>query len=149
MPKLVARIRQILTENKSEVHRFLKFAVVGSIGFIVDFSLLNVGIQIFGLEKWEANTISFTAAVISNFFWNRYWTYPESRADRFGPQFLQFFLVNLGGFAINQAVFLSLSNYVFTDWGSWGYNIAKIIATAIVMLWNFFVNRKWTYGKIK
>ena len=29
-----------------------------------------------------------------------------------------------------------------------GYNAAKVVATAIVMFWNFIVNRVWTYGDV-
>ena len=146
MPKLVARIRQILTENKSEVHRFLKFAVVGSIGFIVVYSM-----SAFRFLAWKSGKpIRFLLRLPSSVTFSGTATglIPNPEQIALGHSSFSFSWSTWVA-AINQAVFLSLSNYVFTDWGSWGYNIAKIIATAIVMLWNFFVNRKWTYGKIK
>jgi len=48
-----------------------------------------------------SNTISFTSAVISNFVWNRHWTYPESAQQAVGRQLGQFFVVNTAGLAIN------------------------------------------------
>ena len=30
-----------------------------------------------------------------------------------------------------------------------GYNGAKVIATGVVMFWNFFINRLWTYNDVK
>jgi putative flippase GtrA len=146
---LSRQIRLLLSNNRAEVIRFGKFSVVGTIGAVVDFTLLNLGIQLLGLPLWLANTFSFFAAVLSNFFWNRYWTYPETRNDRIAPQLGQFLLVNVAGYLINQAIFLSLSHYVFTDWGAWGYNLAKAIAIGVVLFWNFGVNRVWTYGKVK
>jgi len=136
-------------EHPAELRRFLRFAVVGTIGAVVDFSILNLGILVFGLDKWLANTISFTAAVCSNFTWNRLWTYPESRSDPPWRQLGQFFLVNLAGYGINQAVFLSLDHYVFASWGTWGYNISKAIAIGIVLFWNYGINRIWTYRAIR
>ncbi len=147
--RISARITTLLHEQRVEVVRFLKFCVVGTIGAVIDFSILNFGIQVLGLPKWLANTFSFFAAVLSNFVWNRHWTYPETRGDPIGPQLSRFLLVNVGGYAINQAIFLSLDRYVFTDWGPLGYNLAKVIAIGVVLFWNFGVNRVWTYGKVK
>jgi putative flippase GtrA len=70
-----------------EVERFLKFATVGIIGAIIDFGVLNV-LQATVLRPVEphlslkvalATGTAFTSAVTSNFIWNRYWTYPDSR----------------------------------------------------------------------
>ena len=149
MQQLITRLKDYVRNNRTEVNRFLKFAVVGAIGAVVDFSILNLGIQVFGLEKWLANVFSFTAAVISNFTWNRLWTYPESRSEPLLPQLGQFCLVNLVGLGINEAIFLSLDHWVFASWGTWGYNISKALAIGVVLFWNFFVNRVWTYRKIK
>ena len=145
----VARVRALVNDHRSEVVRFVKFGIVGAIGAVVDFSVLNLGIQVFGLAKWLANTFSFSAAVLSNFTWNRLWTFPESRDRPVGPQLGQFLLVNVVGYAINQAIFLSLDRYVFSDWDAWGYNLSKAIAIGVVLFWNFGINRIWTYRGIR
>ena len=90
-----------LASNPKKIERFVKFAIVGSIGAIVDFIVLNIMKLVFesiGLgETWNvsvsarqiqlaaANTVSFSAAVLSNFTWNRLWTFPESRERPPGP----------------------------------------------------------------
>jgi len=145
----ISRIRTLVEQHRTEIVRFLKFGVVGTIGAVVDFSVLNLGIQVFGLEKWLANTFSFFAAVLSNFTWNRLWTFPESRERPMGPQMVQFFVVNLVGYGINQLIFLSLDHYVFEPWGVFGYNLSKAIAIGVVLFWNFGANRIWTYRGIK
>ncbi|MBM3190700.1 MAG: GtrA family protein [Chloroflexi bacterium] len=149
MMSSVVRARALAREHCPEVVRFLKFGVVGAIGSVVDFGVLNLGIQVFGLAKWLANTFSFFAAVLSNFTWNRLWTFPESRERPLGPQLGQFFVVNLVGYAINQLIFLSLDRYVFAPWGVWGYNVSKAIAIGVVLFWNFGINRVWTYRGIR
>ena len=65
-------------KNPAERTRFLKFCVVGVIGFVVDFGIMNLILHFTGNARL-ASTVSFIAAVISNFIWNRYWTYPDSR----------------------------------------------------------------------
>jgi len=149
MTQLVDTIRTVAKERRVELIRFVKFAIVGAIGACVDFAILNLCIQVFGMPKWLANTFSFFTAVLSNFTWNRLWTYPESRSEPLAPQLGQFFLVNLVGYGINQAIFLSLDAYVFSGWGVWGYNISKAIAIGVVLFWNYGINRIWTYRKIK
>ena len=134
--------------NRRELVRFAKFAVVGIIGTVVDFTVLNVLILGFGFDKFWANTCSFSAAVVSNFIWNRLWTFPESREKALVPQLAQFGLVSLGGYVINQVIFLGLDDLVFHQWGTLGYNISKATATVVVLLWNVGVNRVWTYRDI-
>jgi len=159
----LTQLLALARNNTKELIRFLKFATVGAIGTVVDFSVLNLLIQLAGLEKAWANTCSFTAAVISNFTWNRLWTFPESRERPFLSQLGQFALVNVIGLGINQAIFLSLDRFVLGEAGALApfmsslasalgithftlaYNLAKAIAIVIVLFWNFGANRIWTY----
>lgn len=131
--------------NRLEVDRFVRFAMVGALGTMVDLGLLNLLILGLGLPKFWANTCSFSAAALSNFTWNRLWSFPESRQRPVGRQLGQFFAVSVGGYIINQVLFLSLDRWVFAGWGSLGYNVAKIIAIVVVLFWNFGMNRVWTY----
>jgi len=134
--------------NLKELERFLKFMVVGTIGFVIDFGTLNLLVLLGGLDVLVANTISFSLAVLSNFTWNRLWTYPDSRSKQARSQLVQFAIVNVVGWGINTFVLWALTP-LFTDLvGRLGYNIAKAIATIIVLFWNFFVNRYWTYSDV-
>ena len=139
-----------LAERTNELMRFLKFATVGVIGMAVDLSVLNVMHKVIGLPLLAANSISFTTAVISNFTWNRLWTFPESRQRPLLAQLGQFALVNVIGLAINNlvlwVVFQGIRQLVSDPWN---YNLAKIFAIGVVLFWNYFVNRKWTYRGIK
>jgi putative flippase GtrA len=135
--------------KRKEIERFLKFAAVGAFGTVIDFGLLNLLILVFGFSKFWANTCSFTAAVFSNFMWNRFWTFPESRQERVLPQLIQFALVSMGGYVINQTIFLGLDSLVLHVWGTLGYNISKAIAILVVLFWNFGINRIWTYRHIE
>ncbi len=99
---MIANVITRAQNNRQELARFVKFAIVGAIGAIVDFGVLNLLIQLADFEKFWANTCSFTAAVISNFTWNRLWTFPESRQRPLGRQLAQFALVNVIGLAINE-----------------------------------------------
>jgi len=146
----LTRLTELAQANGKELKRFLKFAIVGTSGAVVDFGVLNLLHLAFGFSKFWANTCSFTLAVFNNFTWNRLWTFPESRERPLKSQLGQFALVNVAGLAINQVVFLGLDKYLFTPWfGRLGYNLAKAVAIIVVLFWNFGINRIWTYRGIK
>ncbi|MCL4393206.1 MAG: GtrA family protein [Chloroflexi bacterium] len=143
MLKLIA----LVNGNQNEMSRFLKFAAVGAVGAIVDFGVLNLLVLRFGWPKEYANLVSVTCAIFSNFVWNRLWTFPESRERPLHTQFGQFALVNFAGLLINQFVFVTSDSWVYA--GAFphplDYNVAKATAILVVLFWNFFVNRRWTY----
>lgn len=151
----VAQVRALAHENRKEIKRFAKFAIVGAAGSVTDFAVLNILIQIFGFPLWLANSFSFTAAVIQNFTLNRRWTFPESRDRNAGRQLTQFATVSIIGLAINQLVFLTIHHLAEPHWmeaianpdiaHAVSYNVAKLFAIGVVLFWNFFVNRLWTY----
>ena len=136
--------------------RFIKFLIVGTIGAVVDFGVMNALSHFFHLSLTLSGTISFICALISNFLWNRYWTYPDSRSRSIPKQLSMFFVVNIIGILIRipilrylEPFFLSyLKNYsgVFSPLAV--KNITLAIAVLIVLFWNFFINRYWTYNDI-
>lgn len=156
VPTLLIRVLRLpglrrmgLDRRPGEVTRFLKFALVGAIGMVVDLTILNIMHKVVGLPLLAANTISFTAAVLSNFTWNRLWTFPESRKRPLLPQLAQFALVNFVGLAINNLVLwvvFKLVEDVIPD--PLNYNFAKITAIGVVLFWNYGINRLWTYKGI-
>jgi len=169
-------------EKSKEVERFLKFAVVGFIGAMVDFGTVIVlqaswlppadrtGVPLPG-NVILATSIAFFAAVISNFLWNRFWTYPDSRSRSMRRQLFLFTFISFVGWfgrtiwirASYHALGASLMPvllpviHVFrpvyipsvTADDKLGTMSAQLIGVVVVMFWNFFVNRYWTYNDVK
>jgi len=155
--------------TRREINRFLKFSIVGIIGAVVDFGSFNLLANALGIASIVASVISFSAAVTSNFLWNRYWTYPDSRSKPVSQQVIQFTTVNLVGlvirtpiFAFSEAPFILFSGKVlplaqailpqsiaslgFLNATVLGRNLALALAVIVVLFWNFFINRIWTYS---
>ncbi len=172
---VIRRISQRYGGSKpQELERFIKFLVVGAIGAVIDLGLTNFLMKfVFHVtpdDHWPvliSGAIGFTAAVTSNFIWNRYWTYPDSRSRMLLRQLVQFFLVNLVGLGI-RAVVLSALYFPFNDLlervlhnglfsvpltpnlqARIAANMAIVVALVIVALWNFFANRHWTYNDVQ
>lgn len=162
-------------DKSKEVERFLKFAFVGAMGAVVDFGTMFVLQATFlppenTLAVILATTIAFGAAIISNFTWNRFWTYPDSRSYSIRRQLTQFTLISLVGW-LARTIWISISylwlgallmpillpeirlirpDYVPSPTGEakLGTLAAMVIGIVIVMFWNFFANRYWTYNDI-
>lgn len=148
-----------LFQSKSERTRFLKFALVGLSGTVVDFGLLNLLRIGLGIPLIWAQGISFFIAVINNFLWNRFWTYPESRSKMVYQQLLQFTLINIIGLGIRSLliplidrllfVFMeSLKVDLFLDSYIISQNLALATVIGLVMILNYFANRYWTYADV-
>ncbi len=149
----------ILTESKERV-RFLKFATVGAIGAAIDFGVMNFLAHFFNMPLVYAGTISFICAVISNFLFNRYWTYPDSRSRHVLHQLGMFFLVNAAGIAIRIPVlhyvepplasaFKNMTRFSSSLVDLLARNGTLAVAVGVVMIWNFFINRYWTYNDVE
>ena len=164
---MITRLSTLARTNQKELTRFLKFCIVGILGAAIDFGMLNLLIQLFDFPKVVANGCSFSIAVISNFIWNRLWVYPETRGEPLRKQFIQFLVVNVVGLGINTAIFYGSDRWFLGEAGllagpvsalalaigmghfDLAYNGAKVIATAVVLFWNFFINRLWTFRHVK
>jgi putative flippase GtrA len=139
-------ITTLYQTKPKEFTRFIKFSIVGALGAIIDFGLLNLMKGFFGWSLLWANTFSVSAAIVSNFTWNRLWTFPESRNRKKRTQLPQFVLVNVIGLLINNAIVLGLDAVLEPFIGEpLSYNLAKAVAIGVVLFWNFGANRLWTY----
>ena len=146
--------------DSKERRRFLKFAAVGAFGSIIDFGMMNLLTQVFSMRLVFAGSLSFICAVINNFLGNRFWTYPESRSRHILQQLGMFFVVNAAGIAIRVPIlhfveppmeYLVRNSRLFSSLPpeTLAKNATLGIAIGIVMLWNFFVNRYWTYNDVE
>jgi putative flippase GtrA len=148
--------------NPRERTRFLRFAFVGIVGAVVDFGTFNLLIALTLLTPVMASVFSFIAAILSNFTWNRYWTYPDSRTKPIGQQLLQFTVVSVMGLLIRTPIIAILEPLFQKLFGLLAFlpigfitpqflagNLSLAIAVIVVMFWNFFVNRYWTYSDVE
>lgn len=150
----------MIISNRKEQKRFVKFGLVGAFGAVIDFGVFNLLIHFLKFKPFHASIFSFLCAVLSNFLLNRYWTYPDSRTKRFQQQFIQFSVVSMVGLGIRSFLFspiekllLSIANQIIPTTFAFtptfiGYNLTLALLIILVMFWNFFANRFWTYNDV-
>lgn len=151
---------KFITDSKERA-RFLKFALVGVAGTIVDFGFFNL-FRILGIPVQIAGGLAFSIAVVNNFLLNRFWIYPEAREKTWHKQFISFVAINLVGLAIRVGLLSFLPRWVTATLLKTGLsfpflgfelsfladNLSVAISIGIVLFWNYFSNRYYTFNEI-
>ncbi|MCX8062255.1 MAG: GtrA family protein [Anaerolineales bacterium] len=150
-----------IIRNEKERQRFVRFAIVGSLGAVVDFGFFNILAHVIHLRAVLASICSFSLAVINNFTWNRFWTYPDSRSKPLGYQLVLFALINIVGLAIRTPLFVFLEGRLVRFFNQleifrlfplrpiWvAHNLSLAAAILVVMFWNYYINRYLTYNDV-
>jgi putative flippase GtrA len=156
----------LIVEKRQELVRFLKFCVVGVIGTAIDFGVFNLMHNVLHVHQVLSNTLSVSAAIVNNYLWSRYWVYPETKDRQGGRKFAQFVVVSVIAWALNTSILWSTDRWLLgsegllaglvapvaaaagMEHGVFSSNGAKVIATGIVLFWNFFANRLWTFRDV-
>jgi len=113
---------------------FIKFGITGVSGLTIDFALTWFFKDELHFNKFVANGIGFTAAVMSNYVIHRNWTFKHNKSKA-GPQFAVFFTVSVIGLLLNSAIIFLLDNMLYVN-----FYISKAVAIFIVFFWNFSAN---------
>jgi dolichol-phosphate mannosyltransferase len=124
------------------VGRFLRFGVVGFSGVFVDMGVFYVLRNLLHLALTRSAILSSEVAILSNFLWNDLWTFGDISQRQPGKRrmfkrFLKFNVVCLMGLILN----VLIVNFLFNVFHVNEY-LAKLVAIAVVTLWNFWINMK-------
>jgi putative flippase GtrA len=120
------------------VRQIFKFGVVGVLNTLVDLGLLNLLVY-FGMAAVLANTISFSAAAVNSFFWNKFWTFRE-RERAWQRQIIPFIIVVTVGLVMSDL----LIYYFHTQMG-YNLNLVKIASVVVIFWWNFFIPKLFIF----
>lgn len=119
------------TDRFWEVFRFL---VVGGSCFLLEYFLLFALTEFVGFDPLISAPIAFTISLIVNYILCVYVVFHAENQS--GRQMFFFILTSIMGLGINQLVMWFFIDII----GIW-YMFAKVIASAIVMIWNYFTKR--------
>jgi len=106
----------------------------------IDFSCTWFCKEKLQLNKYLANSLGFSLAVVNNFILNRIWTFGNLDQPA-GPQFLKFVLIACGGLLINNLTLSLLINRTGKN-----FYLLKIIVIGIVFIWNYLMNYFYTFN---
>lgn len=150
MPLLML-MKRVIHHVKKESKTFAKYALVGASGAVLDIGGFAILTTSFSFNEYAAATLSIGLAIITNYSLNRLWTFKCEHPDIL-KQFIKFVIVSLGALVLNLMIFGALLHLAASNLGIESSDLpntfsvsAKIIATMLVAIYNFIVNRYWTF----
>ncbi len=122
--------------------RFIRFAIVGTSGVLVNYAVLISLVELVGLNRLIAVALANEIAILSNFFFNNRWTFSDSgRETPFLLRAMRYNLFGLGGLLVSVTV-LGVLTYGL----GLHYLIANAFAISMAMTWNYLSNARWTFS---
>ncbi|HEY8688350.1 MAG TPA: GtrA family protein [Chitinophagaceae bacterium] len=112
----------------------IKFGIVGLSGMAIDFFITWICKERLLINKYIANSLGFSVAVVNNFFLNYYWTFHKND-NNINIDFIKFILFAVVGLILNN-VFL----FLFNSKLKFPFYVAKALAILCVFVWNFTSN---------
>lgn len=127
------KIKKILKNEL--VQQIIKFAVCGGTGFVIDYVVFILLSQVLGVHYLIASIISFSISVIYNYILSIKWVFNVTKKQT-SKEFILFIILSVIGLGLN-----SLIMYICVDIINIHELISKVIATAIVMVYNFITRK--------
>jgi putative flippase GtrA len=118
----------------------IRYSVVGGFAALIDIGFFFAFAKLAGWNYLMVATVGFTIATAINYVLSIRWVFESGVRFTKSQEMLLVYMVSAMGLAINLLVLFAM-----VDWLHIGLMIAKLIATASVFFWNFFVRRNFIF----
>ena len=125
--------------SRDLLSQIIRFGIVGALAFAVDYGTLMICRNIIGLDTLIATTVGFVVSVIFNYIASMRYVFVSREDTSKQREFVTFVVLSIIGLGINDVI-ISIGLRFFDDTTS-VVTVLKIVATGVVMVWNF-VSRK-------
>lgn len=122
--------------------QFFRFIFVGTTAFLIDFGIYFALVHFFDVNYLISAAIAFFISVLANYYLSTSWVFNQSQIENKALEFNIFLAISFVGL-----IFTEILLYLFTDLWSINYLISKILASIIVLFWNFSARRVMFYGR--
>lgn len=123
-------------KNNKLFNQILKFGVVGGIAFVIDYVTLIICKELFNINVLLSAAIAFTVSVIFNYILSIKWVFDVNKEKDSRKNFIIFIIFSIIGLGLTELIM-----WFGTDIIKIYYLIVKIIATGIVMIFNFITRK--------
>lgn len=130
----------IRIDNPGLIPVFLRFAVAGAIGTLLQYLVLIVLVQLLNAEPVPASALGYALSALVNYWLNHRYTFRSRKRHR--DVFGKFLLVSLSGLGLN-----TLLMWIGITFMGLHYLLSQILTTALVLIWNFSVNALWSFAE--
>jgi putative flippase GtrA len=126
---------------------FLRFAVIGAMGFVVDSTILAVDTNWLGLDPFKGRLLSIFCAMICTWLGNRYFTFADRRArGSLGAIFREwskFVAANIVGALVNYGVYAALLHFSSAPFNN--KYVALVCGVLAGLVFNFTLSKKLVF----
>ena len=134
---------------KNLIEQILKFGVVGFLCFLIDFGI-TVGLaNIFSVHYLISKFLGFVISAVVNYLLSIKFVFTQKKEMNKNKEFIGFIVLSAIGLLINEIVMFVCIDVIYKHSAflqemmsdEWMVSISSIIATGIVMVYNF-ISRK-------
>ena len=122
-------------KNNKLMMQILKFGIVGGTSFIIDYGIFTILSQLLHVHYLISSILSFSISVIYNYILSIKWVFDVNKKQGI-KEFITFIILSVIGLIINSIIL-----YISVDLMHIHEMISKIIATALVMVYNFITRK--------
>lgn len=121
---------------KKLIEQIIKFGIVGGLAFLIDYGIMVLCKEIFGFNVLLSAGFGFTISVIFNYIASVKWVFNVNQNNSKSKQFITFIIFSIIGLILTEIIM-----YIGTDIMNISYLLVKIVATLIVMIFNFITRK--------
>lgn len=127
---------KIESKTKKLLIQIFRFGIVGGLAFVIDYLGLILCRELFHFSILVSSAIAFTISVIFNYILSIVWVFDVNKEKDKKTNFVIFIVLSIVGLIITEIIM-----YIGTDLMNIHYLIVKIVATLIVMVFNFITRK--------
>ena len=122
--------------NKDLIVKIIKFVIVGGIATVISGIIFFICDHFFDMPVLLSNTIAFIISVIYNFWASCKYVFNVDKNKNKYTIFIEFIVFALLGYFLTQLLL-----WLIADVLKWNHMLAWLIATIIVMVFNFITRQ--------
>lgn len=124
--------------------QFSQYSLVGGLAFSIDFSALYVLTKYAGLHYLLSATAGFLLGLIANYLLCIKWIFDHRALKNRAHEFAVFSTIGIAGLILNNLIIFG-----FTEWAEIYYLHSKLIAAALILVFNFGLRKTLLFTKRK
>jgi putative flippase GtrA len=138
-PVTGAAASHLLQSRRKWLRQFFSFAGIGLIATAIQYGVLIGAVELLRVSPVVGSTAGFAISAVTNYILNYYYTFRSTRSHMSAAA--RFAVIAFIGLLINGVIMAAL-----TQWLRVPYILAQLTATAVVFVWTFLGNARWSFA---
>jgi putative flippase GtrA len=128
---------------KAAAGQFLRFCIVGGVGFVIDASVVYGGVTYFGMDPYLTRVISYLTAATATWILNRRFTFSQKLNRPLHREWSYYISANAIGGTTNYITYV-ICLWYFQDISN-GIIVGVAAGSAVGLAFNFVASKWWVF----